>query len=184
MEMQCIADNRNLKELYQKEELMSTCPFLREGFWNGNQCDIIDDNIPSDCSRYCEPGFLDDDQLWKECRIYQSYNDNSSGGCFLTSACMANQMDKFDDNCEELTILRNFRDTYVKEKYPSSVDEYYVIAPKIVKKIDSLGKKNEIYNHLYNELVQPSVKLIKNNEYEGAYNLYKDVSLELSKNYL
>ncbi|MDU1579493.1 hypothetical protein [Finegoldia magna] len=161
---------------------MSTCPYYKRDLWNGEQCDLIDDIVPRDCSVYCQPGLFADAQYWKECRIYRNYS--SSGGCFLTSACMANQMDKFDDNCEELTILRNFRDTYVKEKYPSSIDEYYVIAPKIVKKIDSLGKKNEIYNHLYNELVQPSVKLIKNNEYEEAYNLYKDVSLELSKDYL
>lgn len=162
---------------------MSKCPFFSESVWSGNKCGVIDDAIPNDCFSYCQPGWLDDEQLWKKCRIYKASNNNSSGGCFLTSACMTNQKDGFDDECEELTILRHFRDTYVKENHPDSINEYYALAPKIVKTINELANKNDIYNDLYNELVAPCVYLIKNNEFEEAYNLYKAISLNLSKKY-
>lgn len=58
----------------------------------------------------------------------------NNGGCYLTTACLKWQSDKFDDNCEELRILRWFRDNYVDQ---GDINHYYDIAPAIVKSINS-----------------------------------------------
>ena len=42
-----------------------------------------------------------------------SWSDNGgSGGCYLTTACVVAK--NLPDDCEELTALRNFRDTYLR----------------------------------------------------------------------
>ena len=50
-------------------------------------------------------------------------SSSSSGGCFITTATLLS-LGK-DDNCRELNLFRNFRDTYVKDCYPSLILEYY-----------------------------------------------------------
>ena len=64
--------------------------------------------------------------------------------CYLTTACMRHKMEKFDDNCEELTILRWFRDRFVSK---TDIEHYYEAAPIIVKKINDVENNNEIYNY-------------------------------------
>ena len=60
------------------------------------------------------------------------------------------------DNCEELTALRRFRDTYMKstENGRKSVEEYYSIAPKIVAQIDKSADKDSVYNEIYGVIVK------------------------------
>lgn len=41
-----------------------------------------------------------------------------------------------------------------------------------------------IYEEIYNELVSPSVKLIKQRYFDEAYSLYKQKSLELEETFL
>ena len=56
-----------------------------------------------------------------------SGNFSAGVGCFITTVCC--EYKGLADDCEELTILRKFRDTYVPKQL---VKEYYKIAPKIV----------------------------------------------------
>ena len=76
----------------------------------------------------------------------------------------------FDDNCEELTILRWFRDNYIKlpEKF-----HYYKVAPQIVEGINNSKYKLKYYEFIYDQVVKACVEAIKSGDFKFAYNRYK-----------
>ena len=82
-------------------------------------------------------------------------------GCFLTSAC-AEHLGKPDD-CEELTKLRAFRDGYMRESESGRmlIDEYYEVAPKIVREIEKSPNKDEYYSYI-NSVVNDCIDDIDN----------------------
>ena len=105
----------------------------------------------------------------------------SSGGCYLTTACLCARGKLFDDNCYELTLLRHFRDFYLA-KQPQGrqeIDYYYQVAPKIVSAINKDNNAQEIYHRLYLKMIVPVVKLIENGKKELAYQHYKKFTLGL-----
>ncbi len=144
---------------------------------NDYYCMKKGDYISSDVYyRYCK-GYSYD-----ECPIYKG--EDSSSGCYLTTACVV-AMDK-GDNCEELNILREFRDEYMNRdscmKY--DIHEYYKYAPEIVKKINLLDNYKQIYKELYFELICPCIAYIKNGQVKEAYSLYKSMYNKLKTTYL
>jgi hypothetical protein len=114
------------------------------------------------------------------------YKDDSpkkkSDDCFLTSA-LVSYLNKPDD-CDELTTLRRFRDEYMKstEEGTQLVDEYYKIAPIIVEKIETSGKR-EVYYKYINEVVERCIKLFNINENERVLNEYKFMVINLKKEF-
>lgn len=54
---------------------------------------------------------------YKRCPFYEAYQEESksTSGCYLTSACTKAR--GLPDNCEELTILRKFRDEWLKIRW-------------------------------------------------------------------
>ena len=108
-------------------------------------------------------------------------SSSQTGNCYLTTACMQHYMDKFDDNCYYLDILRWFRDTIVSKE---DKKEYYEIAPKVVEKINSMKNFKEIYIEIYYDIIQVCVRLIEYGYYEEAYKIYKDNILNLEKKYV
>lgn len=104
----------------------------------------------------------------------KSNSEYSSGCCFLTSACVR-YMGKADD-CKELTVLRGFRDTYMKEtpERRALIDEYYKIAPEIVNNIEQSPEKNTFYSYIYKTVVR-CVDLISHDENEQALAEYKNI---------
>lgn len=117
---------------------------------------------------------------YEECPRFKS---QSSGGCFLTSACV--EAKGLADDCRELTVLRNYRDTYLKNRPNGSDDilEYYRIAPAIIEKIKMLPNAMEIFTKIYDELVTLCVSLIDEERYEDAYYTYKNYIENLKKRY-
>lgn len=106
---------------------------------------------------------------------------HSSGtGCYLTTACMKHMQKKFADNCEELTVLRWFRDNFVSEE---DINHYYKTAPIIVDGIDKSEDNKKIYEYIYENVVDVCVKAIKNKDYNFAYNRYKSSILALEEQY-
>ena len=62
---------------------------------------------------------VNEDTYYKYCRNYDYddcpiYKGNDSGGCFLTSACT--EARGLPDDCHELTVLRAFRDGYLRSQ--------------------------------------------------------------------
>lgn len=117
---------------------------------------------------------------------YSSNDDNSSGGCFITSAVCAN-LRKADD-CEELTMFRHFRDTFMQEtvKMQEDIKEYYNIAPKICNAIDSLGKHSasKEYARIWKDSLEPAFASLSANNKQEAYKMYKEMVIGLKEHYL
>lgn len=114
---------------------------------------------------------------------YVKPEKKDDGDFYLTTACMCVMQDMFDDNCQELTILRNFRDTYVKEYHPETIVEYYRTAPNIVRAIKDRTNSQEIYQNMYSNLVQVMIDLIRIGKYEDAYILYKNYGENMAMEY-
>lgn len=133
---------------------------------------------------------IDSDTVHRYCWGYQYENCPrykrrivSSGPCFLTSACVESK--GLPDDCYELSILRAFRDGYMKSLPSGAEDikEYYSCAPAIVAGIKSRHNSQEIFAQIYQELVAPCVELIEAGRNYEAYNKYKCYTRELQKTY-
>ena len=120
---------------------------------------------------------------YEECPRYKSEH-GGGGGCYLTSACV--EAKGLSDDCHELTVLRNFRDGYMRSLPNGAADicEYYHVAPLIVEKIKLLPNAGEIFEKIYNELVEPCVALIDSNKNEEAYVSYRNYTKMLQKRYM
>jgi len=98
----------------------------------------------------------------------KSGNDSNSVnggiGCFLTTACCTHR--GLPDNCEELTVLRKFRDTFVPKDL---IHRYYSIAPNIC--IHIQGDSNTL-DYVY-RVVQSCVLDIKKGRNQSALRKYK-----------
>lgn len=101
--------------------------------------------------------------------------------CFLTTACMRHFLKEFDDNCYELTVLRWFRDNFVSRE---DIKHYYVIAPSIVDAINNNKDTNQIYDYIYDNVVDYCVKQIELGNYDVAYDRYKNSMLALENVFL
>lgn len=105
-------------------------------------------------------------------------------GCFITSACVEAQ--GLSDDCLELSVIRNFRDTYVRS-HPQGehlLAEYYRIAPIIVQRIDTSPERGKIYGDLFDKLVRRSLALIQEEKKEEAFKNYQVIVEELRGKYL
>lgn len=156
-----------------------SCPFYKfeSSFFGGDYyCIKQEKTIDSDTYyKYCR------NYDYRDCPIYK--HQSSSGGCYLTSACTAAR--GLPDDCHELQILRRFRDEWLK-KQPDGVlliAQYYEIAPKIVAAIDAREDRPEVYKGIYEELVLPCVKMIKDKNFQIALELYQKYTLRLEEKY-
>lgn len=115
----------------------------------------------------------------------RSGHGSSSGtdGCYLTSACVVAQ--HMPDDCEELQILRSFRDHYLANQ-PGGMEEieqYYAIAPRIVASIHQRADAAFIWKCIYEDPIVPCVRMIRGGENECAHRLYRTYSLRLNVKY-
>ncbi len=96
------------------------------------------------------------------------------GGCFLTSACV-DYLGKADD-CYELTVLRKFRDDYMKstEEGRQLVEKYYEVAPGIVEKIYASDKPEEFFDYIYT-VITDCINDIENDDNESALSRYRNM---------
>lgn len=135
------------------------------------------DYVNSDVyQRYCK------NYSYDECPIYK--DNPNSGGCYLTSACV--EVRGLPDDCEALTVLRDFRDHWLKQQPGGAeeIAEYYATAPQIVTEINKRADAREIWNALYDALVVPCVQMIQAGAMEQARKLYREMSLSLKERYM
>ena len=104
-----------------------------------------------------------------------------NGGCYLTTACMEHYQYNFNDKCDELQILRWFRDNFVSE---NDVAHYYEVAPKIVNILNSLKNSKELYEYIYSRIINACVIAIKDGKYDFAYKRYSNSILALEEQFL
>ena len=116
--------------------------------------------------------------------IEKSEGGEDGEGCFLTTACI--QQEGKGDDCEELQVLRGFRDRYLRQQQDgeSLVRAYYRHAPEIVKAIDRADNNREVYAHIYRHMILPTVELVKAGQHEAALDNYASFTRALYENYV
>jgi len=108
------------------------------------------------------------------------YTGGSNSGCYLTSACVE-YMGKPDD-CEELTVLRKFRDEVLSKTKEGKalIKKYYEVAPSIVDKIEMSNNKAKYYDYIYKKVKQ-CMNFLNENNHKDALLLYKEMVELLDK---
>lgn len=104
--------------------------------------------------------------------------------CYITTA-VCKSLHKPDD-CYELTLLRDYRDGYLLKTKDgrAAVEQYYNIAPTIVKRIGRQEDPAAIYDQIWQEYLYPCVGLIEAGKKEECKTLYRDMVLGLEKKYM
>ncbi len=155
----------------------SNCPFYQSYKYCIKAGREINDDL---FDYYCMLGYS-----YTDCPIYKgTTSSSSSGGCFITSACVESK--GLPDDCYELTTLRWYRDNILsttscgKEK----IAEYYNIAPQIVESINLLQNKSEIYDEIYSEYILKCIKTIEDKKYDATFDIYCHMVDILKEKYL
>lgn len=113
-----------------------------------------------------------------------SSKSSSDGGlCFITTA--ACEFLNKEDDCYELTMLRNFRDYWLAHQPEGEnlIKEYYEIAPVIVDNINRSNEKEETYMKIWNEYLVPCLSFIEEKRYEDCKELYILMVKSLKSNF-
>ncbi|MEI9809700.1 MAG: hypothetical protein WDO16_18580 [Bacteroidota bacterium] len=117
--------------------------------------------------------------------VVLTYHDPSDddGMCFLTTACVHHK--GLPDNCEELTTLRFLRDGYMTADAEGRqlIKEYRITGPAIIHAVNRFSNKADIYEYMYNHLVQPSVQFVQHGRYAEAVDHYKSFVQAIQKEY-
>ncbi len=103
--------------------------------------------------------------------------------CYITTAvCESFQK---ADNCYELTLLRDYRDTYLAGLPDGGtlINEYYDVAPSIVKHINQREDSHEIYDSIWKKYLSPCISMIEHGQMEECQELYKEMVYDLKKDY-
>lgn len=102
-----------------------------------------------------------------------------SGGCFITSAVVA--FKGLDDNSYEMRLLRQFRESIIKSKIDSRIqdlNEYSTIGEFLRNWINSRSDSFFIWEFVW-QYVQNVIDLIKMEKYDEAYSIFKSNTLKL-----
>ena len=104
--------------------------------------------------------------------------------CYITTA-VCRSLGRPDD-CYELNTLRDYRDSYLlcTDEGREIVQEYYNIAPTIVKQIDKKAEADEIYENIWKTYLSPCITMIENGENEKCRDLYSSMVRKLEARYL
>lgn len=123
---------------------------------------------------------------YHEDKKYISTNRETSrteSGCFITTAaCRALQA---ADDCEELQLLRSFRDAHIgnTEEGAAIVREYYRVGPLIVSEIAKLPDSDALYQRLWEQYIQPSCTEICLQHWDIARSIYVEMVVELCRRF-
>jgi hypothetical protein len=104
----------------------------------------------------------------------------SSSKCFLTTACVVWRGLPYD--CEELLVLRRFRDSYVCAipGGPELIAHYSAVAPALVEAIAARSDSALFYERIY-EAVRTAVGAIQSGAPAIAFDLYSRLVLDLDR---
>lgn len=102
----------------------------------------------------------------------------SDEGCFITTACV--KYWGLKDNCYQLQTLRKFRDNHLLKSSDtkSLVHQYYIIAPQIVRCLESDKNKSKLYKTVFQH-INNACTAIEKGEFVSAKNIYIKIVLQL-----
>lgn len=103
--------------------------------------------------------------------------------CYITTACV--QHKGLPDDCEELMLLRSFRDNYLlkKENGAAMLQQYYDYSPLILHSIGRRPDEDEILARLY-KIIRQCADEIKNGRDEVAFAIYCKMVVELKNEFV
>ncbi|MCD7813163.1 MAG: hypothetical protein LUH20_03765 [Lachnospiraceae bacterium] len=103
--------------------------------------------------------------------------------CYITTA-VCRTFDKPDD-CYELKTLREYRDTYLVDSPGGRelIEEYYDVAPSIVKHIDQQPDSGAVYYSIWEEWLAPCISMIEAGQNEACREHYTAMVHTLQKKY-
>ncbi len=104
--------------------------------------------------------------------------------CYITTA-VCESLGKGPD-CYELTVLKEFRDgpLSLSEGGPELIEEYYDIAPTIVKRMEREPDRDSRYRELYEDWLEPCIREIEREDYEACMERYRQMVLNLKDRYI
>lgn len=113
-----------------------------------------------------------------------STSSDDDDACFLTTACVYHK--GLADNCEELQTLRWLRDNFMakNEAGKALLQSYKTEGPRMLKAMREFDNRPEILDYLHEQLVQPSVALIKAGDFQEATDYYAAFVKEMMSKYL
>lgn len=99
--------------------------------------------------------------------------------CYITTA-VCHSLNKSDD-CEELRILRDYRDHYLLEAKDGEavIREYYDVAPTIVKHINKQKNAEDIYHGIYDNYLSECIRLLRRGDKVRCKKVYTQMVYEL-----
>lgn len=103
--------------------------------------------------------------------------------CYITTA-VCETFGKPDD-CYELEMFRRYGDTYLMEQPNGEelIQEYYNLAPTIVKHIGKKPERKEIYAGIWETYLKPCMRMIEEGKNEECKDLYIRMVRDLQKKY-
>lgn len=115
-------------------------------------------------------------EIWNEEDFYED--------CYLTTACVG-VLGKPDD-CIELTAMRKLRDDILgrMDGGRAMIDDYYAMAPGIIKSINRQPDKKAIYMDIYNQMIVPVMKNMDSKNFSEAVNTYRNYTYFLKSRFL
>ncbi len=95
--------------------------------------------------------------------------------CYITTA-VCETFGRTDD-CYELTLLRDYRDTYLASVPDGEkmIQEYYDVAPSIVKHINQKEDSKDIYRSIWSEYLKPCIDMIEEGRMEECRIHYQEM---------
>lgn len=104
--------------------------------------------------------------------------------CYITTA-VCESLGKGTD-CRELTLLKAYRDRQLAAtpEGRALVDEYYDIAPTIVKRINRQPDRVRVYQSMYEDYLLPCIQDIEEQNYETCKARYQEMVLALKEKYM
>jgi hypothetical protein len=125
------------------------------------------------------------DKDWKKEQLKKTEKkEENSNFCFISTACFSSL--GIDSEQVELQKLRNYRDNYLSKlpKGSEYIQEYYSLAPQIVKNINAAKNSLEIYSFLFNSMIMPAIDMIDSKQFEDAQVIYSQGFEIIKRNYL
>ncbi len=104
--------------------------------------------------------------------------------CYVTTAVCMNLEKGID--CEELRLIKEFRDGYLSstKEGRAMIEEYYDIAPTLVKRIAKERDAHHTYLILWNTYLSPCVEQIKSGQPETCKEIYCRMMEKLRETYM
>jgi len=104
--------------------------------------------------------------------------------CFITTAtCLS--LGK-GDNCYELQSFRKFRDSWLRSEKDGEelIENYYRIAPHIVKNINKIPGKKSIYKNIWQNYLSECLSAIEAGNYKETEEIYRKMVEKLKEIFL